>query len=177
MHSLVDVGEGLATAKGTLVLVFEGAPVLGRDLRDRRAIEVAVIDFDEGLLHDLLSCSGSASAAVSRARASGETQSSSTPSSQGRERSGLTLTELGEVGIAPTDEQSLLVGRRLTVANEDDHGSKSRPHSGQSMKVSSGERFESVVVEGGERDATPVAAPLDDLGRARTRRCARAPRS
>lgn len=54
---------------------------------------------------------------------------------QRSQRPSLALPELGELGIAPSHQETLGVRRGLTVANENNHGSSKRPHSGQTMKV------------------------------------------
>ena len=83
------------------------------------------------------------------------------------QRPRLALAEFGQGGIALADQQSRGVRRRLSVADEDDHGRSSRPHSGQVMNDPSGCRLPTIEVERRQRDATAVAVARDDLGRAR----------
>ena len=134
VDALIERGERLAVTEGDVVIMLERAPLLLADEVERLTVQRTVVDLDERLLHHDVHVGerqrrGGAGAPQRRGPHFAH------PPEQWAQGQRLAFAEFGERGIAAPHEQALRIRRGLAVANEDDHGNKSRPHSGQGMNA------------------------------------------
>jgi len=128
MDALIDRGQRLTVSERGVVIVLKGSPLLFTHGAQRLPVHRAVVDLDERLFHHRRNVRNRQRGGRSRAL-QWRGPHLAHVGEERTQRDRLAFAQFGERGIAASDEEPLSVGRRLAVTDEDDHGSKSRPHS------------------------------------------------